>query len=112
MKKIIVDGSEIEVLDFQWRTEQESFYRKGHFLGNLLDKFTITIDYIKVKISRQNCNEILKKILSVNEYVIEADDKKAKFYLRVEDMKRLFDWHKSEIDEIEIEFIGTCNDVD
>ena len=112
VKKIIIDGSEIEVFGYQWRTEQKPIYRKGHFLGNLLDKLTITIDYIKVKISRQNCKELLQKLLFSNEYVIEADNKKAKFYLCVDEMKRLFTWYKSESDEIEIEFIGTGNYVD
>ena len=112
MKKIIIDGSEIEVLGYQWITEQKPIYRKGHFLGNYLDKCTTTIDYIKVKIARQNCKELLQKVLFANEYVIEADNKKAKFYLCVEEMQRLFTWYKSESDEIEIQFIGTCNDVD
>lgn len=108
MKKIIVDGSEIEVLDYAWRAEQplaSNYYGK-------LELLPFNIDYIKVKIARQNCKEILKKILSANEYVIEADDKKAKFYLNIKEMKRLFDWHKSESDEIEIEFVGTGNEVD
>lgn len=112
MNKIIVDGREIEVLYYQWISEQNPIYKKGHFLGNCLDKWTITIDYIKVKIARQNCKELLQKVLFANEYVIEADNKKAKFYLGVDETKRLFAWYKSESDEIEIEFICTCNDVD
>ena len=105
MKKIIIDGSEIEVLDFQWITEQYNPF-------NRIDLGVFNVDYIKVKISRQNCREILNKILLANEYVIEADDKKAKFYLRTDGMKRLFAWYKSDGEEIEIEFIGTCNQVD
>ena len=31
MKKIIVDGTEIEVLDYQWRTEQLKTFRKYGF---------------------------------------------------------------------------------
>ena len=55
----------------------------------------------------------MKKILYANEYVIEADNKKAKFYLGGKEMKGLFVWYKqSESDEIEIEFIGTGNYVD
>ena len=108
MKKIIVDGSEIEVLDYQWITEPYKVFKK---IAWKWETFHFNIDYIKVKIFRQNCKEILKKILSTNEYVIEADNKKAKFYLGVEDTKRLFDWHKSESDEIEIEFVGTGNDL-
>jgi hypothetical protein len=108
VKKIIVDGSEIEVLDYQWITEPYKAFNK---IAWKLETFSFNIDYIKVKISRQNCKEILKKILSANEYVIEADYKKAKFYLHIEETKRLFDWHKSESDEIEIQFIGTVNDV-
>ena len=112
MKKIIIDGSKIEILEYQWITEQKPIYRKGHFLGNSPDKLTITIDYIKVKISRQNFKELLNKVLFANEYVIEADNKKAKFYLHIEETQRLFAWYKSESDEIEIEFIGTCGNVD
>ena len=108
MKKIIVDGSEIEVLDYKWENE---FLKQ--FVNWKLEILPITIDYIKIKIGRhQNCKELLKK-LSANEYMIEADNKKAKFYLGVEEMQRLFTWYKqSESDEIEIHFIGTCNDVD
>lgn len=110
MKKIIIDGSKIEVLDYQWITEPYKVFSKITWKWETLP---FNIDYIKVKISRQNCKQILKKILSANEYVIEADNKKAKFYLRVEDMKRLFAWYKqSESEEIEIQFIGTCNEVD
>ena len=104
MEKIVIDGSEIEVLDYQWITEQIS--------GDLFDLLTFTIDYIKVKISRQNCKELLKKVLFANKYVIEADNKKAEFYLPVGEMKRLFTWYKSDSDEIEIEFVGTGNEVD
>jgi hypothetical protein len=108
VKKIVVDGSEIEVLDYEWREEQPldvNYYGK-------LELLPFTIDYFKVKIARQNCKEILQKVLFANEYVIEADNKKAKFYLRMEEMKRLFAWYKSDSDEIEINFIGTGNEMD
>lgn len=108
MKKIVVDGSEIEVLGYEWKEEQPLAF---NYYGKL-ELLPFTIGYIKVKITHQNCKEIFSKVLLANEYVIEADDKRAKFYLRTEDMKRLFDWHKSESDEIEIEFVGTNNDVD
>lgn len=108
MKKIIIDGSEIEVLDYKWVNEPLK-----QFVDWKLEILPINIDYIKIKIGRQqNYKELLKKVLFANEYVIEADNKKAKFYLNVEETQRLFAWHKSERGEIEIEFIGTCNDVD
>lgn len=100
MKRIIIDGSEIEVLDYAWREELPIGF---NYYGKL-ELLPFTIDYIKVKIARQNCKELLKKILPANECVIEADNKKAKFYI---------DWYKQiESGEIEIQFIGTCNEVD
>ena len=108
MKKIVVDGSEIEVLDYKWINEPLILLVQWKVV-----EFPISIDYIKIKIGRQqNYKELLKKVLFANEYVIEADNKKAKFYLQSYEMKKLFDWYKSESDEIEIEFVGTCNDVD
>lgn len=109
MKKIIIDGSEIEVIDYKWITEQPKIINKISYRVEILP---FIIDHIKVKICRQNCKKLLQKILFTNEYVIETDGKKAKFYLCGDEIKKLFDWHKSESDEIEINFIGTCNDVD
>lgn len=108
MKKIIVDGSEIEVLGYEWREEQPLDF---NYYGKL-ELLPFTIDFIKVKIARQNCKELLQKVLFANKYVIEADNKKAQFFLCGDEIKRLFAWYKSESDEIEIEFIGTCNEVD
>jgi hypothetical protein len=108
VKRIIIDGSEIEVLDYKWINEPLK-----HFVKWKLTELPISIDYIKIKIGRnQNCKELLKKVLFSNEYVIEADNKKAKFYLNVGEMKRLFNWYKIGSDEIEIEFVGTGNEVD
>lgn len=109
VKKITIDGSEIEILDYQWITEPYKVFNKIIYKWETL---SFNIDYIKVKISRQNCKEILKNILSASECVIEADNKKGKFYLCGDELKKLFACHKGESDEIEIRFIGTCNYVD
>ena len=94
-------------MGYEWKEEQPLAF---NYYGKL-ELLPFTIGYIKVKITHQNCKEILSKVLLANEYVIEADNKKAKFYLCFEEMQRLFTWYKSESDQIEIKFIGTGNEV-
>lgn len=102
MKKIKIDGSEIKVLDYEWRKETRKFYGQ-------LELLQFTIDYIKIKICRENFKELLQKVLFSNKYVIEADDKKAEFFLMPFELYKI----KNEIEneEIEIEFTGTGNEV-
>lgn len=103
MKKIIIDGTEVEVLDYSWVVDKTVLY--GRYPQ---DKVEFDTDYIKVKINSQVFENFYKPILVRYAYVIQADNRKAEFFLRMTELNKLVLWFENgQNGEIEIEFVGT-----
>ncbi len=105
MKKILIEGTSVDVLDSKWETVEKKSrmrYSVSYF----------SVSFLKIKIDKTTFKPILEILLFKNEYIIETETKKAKFYLTMEEHHKIAEWlHNGKDGTLEIEFVGTLNEI-
>ena len=97
-KKINIDGTEIEVIDYKITIG------KRREFGYILVCDTIEIEIIDFDVLKT----LLKFIYSKNTYVIEVENMKSEFYLLTNELQTINNWLKSAKNEpLKLKFIST-----
>lgn len=105
MNQILIDGINVDVLDYELKTVEDKISLRCFGVS-------VFIDFLTIKIDKTTFKPILDIILFKNEYIIETETKKEKFYVKVQELHKISEWlHHGKDGTLEIEFVGTLNEI-
>ena len=102
--EILIDNKKIMVESAKWWTEHKEYYLPSRDYSQI----EFDIDYVNITIDKNIINDFLCLILEKNEHKIEFDGKVANFYIRPENLNKLFfELKNKEVEKLNILFVGT-----
>jgi hypothetical protein len=109
---ILIDDKEFEVENANWEVKEIIHYPKFRSIYetnlNSYSPISYFINYFYIKVNKNCANNILKILLSKNEYKIEFDGNCANFYTTADNVIKLISLlEHNETDTTTIKLVGT-----